>query len=228
VNNAKVLQLRSHPLDEAHYDRSRLATCCSVGVPDPNMDHQFVGEVLLSTAILLASSLENSPVFLLNKSYTWRAIIVVFESNIHTKICHDIDRGPHDIVHIWVQDTRRLHIRVHHDSVYSSINHFHDYVVATVVILELTLICMIGVCVLHLTKCGTFVLISKSQEHIQRFNFIQNILHVSYHSILVMLSKGYLPFHLAFHFTNSPPMACLIILCKLDELYIQLKILWAL
>jgi hypothetical protein len=139
--NVKVLQLCSHPLDEAHCDSSRLATHCSVGVSDSNMDHQFAGEVLLSTAILLASSLENSPIFLLKKSYSWREIIAVFESNILTKICHDVVCGPHDIVHIWVQGTCWLHICVHHDSVYSSINHFHNYVVAGVVILELTLIC---------------------------------------------------------------------------------------
>jgi hypothetical protein len=44
-----------------------------------------------------------------------------------------------DIVHIWMQGTRWLHICVCHDSVHSSINHIHDHSVAGVVILNLYL-----------------------------------------------------------------------------------------
>jgi hypothetical protein len=31
--------------------------------------------------------------------------------------CHEIVCGPHDIVHIWMQGRRWLHICVHHDSI---------------------------------------------------------------------------------------------------------------
>jgi hypothetical protein len=48
--NANVLQLHLYPLDDAHYDSGRLATCCRVGVSEPNMDHQLDG-VVWSTAI---------------------------------------------------------------------------------------------------------------------------------------------------------------------------------
>jgi hypothetical protein len=75
--NAKILYLCSYPLDEVHYDSSRLATRCSVHISNPNMDHQLDGEVLRSMTILLASSLEKSPIFLLKKSYSWRAIVVL-------------------------------------------------------------------------------------------------------------------------------------------------------
>jgi hypothetical protein len=158
--NVNALHLCSHPLDDAHCDNNHLATHYIVGVSDPNMNHQLNGEVLWSTTILLASSLEKSPIFLLKKSYSWREIEAVFKSNILStplrRSDHYIVHGPHDIVHILVQGTLFLHICVHHDEVHSSINHFYDHVVAGVAILELTLICVHGVCILHqhLTKVG--------------------------------------------------------------------------
>jgi hypothetical protein len=41
------------------------------------------------------------------------------------------------------------------NNIHSSINHIHDHVVASDVIIELTLLCVLGVCVLHahLAKC---------------------------------------------------------------------------